>query len=1278
LRFIENGPSIPDELLLARDQGRVVFFCGAGVSYEKAKLPDFFGLAERIIEKLGIPADSPAQKILNEARKIDKRTGVTGLISADRIFGLLERDFFVRDVEEAVASALKLDTAPDLTPHQTILDLATSQEGLVRLVTTNFDRLFDDCDRDLPTWKPSRLPNPLRAKEMNGIVYLHGRANQDYTGAEDGGFILSSSQFGRAYLSEGWATSFVKEIIDQYTVVFIGYSADDPPIHYLLEALNKTSGKNKIYAFQSGSKEESQARWLHKGAKAIPFGDNYSVLWQTLEAWAERARDPDLWYSALIDRAKQGPKKLLPHERGQVAHVVSTVEGLRKFSAGDEPPPAEWLCVFDPHRRYAKPGRSGYFFTESGAYIDPFDIYCLDSDVPPEKIDHEDNFANREVPTDSWDAFPLNRVDKLNLTSDNFPLLRGGYTLVASPLPKRLAQLGIWIAKVAHQPAAVWWAARQNSLHPSVQRDICREIEFSDCFSNSEIRLSWQYLFECWEKNKEKFHDVWYKITGEIKKYGWSHNLARRYSACFCPYLKVEHGNFFYAEPPSQKEEISRDQLISLKVIYPDSVPAIDIPPEWLPFIVAELRKNLEIALVLETEIDKFNGYQLKNISPIVPENSPGHGNYGRTRGLSGAVLHFSSVFKKLLLVDLAAAKRELLKWPTDDDTIFARLRVWAAGKSDLVPNDQFKNIIDELSDSAFWSEYHQRDLLLTLSSRWNALPADTRSKIEKRLLAGRLRWNGEDEDEFRKRWAWSILNRITWLDRKGCELCLDLQAETERLIVFDPDWKSEYSHQAVTSLESRSGFVRTNTEYSSLLSEPLPSILSKAYELRGRDSGTFEEKNPYAGLAKDRPVRAFAALRLAAKQQDFPEWAWRTFLNSTARQDDRPRFAAFIAEQLSRYSTKTLSTLLRPASYWLLETSKKITSQYPESFDKITNKLIQVLATEPKDSSSAIVRGNNKPDWTTEALNSPTGQIAQAIFHDPKQDNLKEGAGFPPDWLKHVEELLALTGELRCHALVVFLHQLNWFYVIDPEWTKNNLLSVLDSDITDDQDAFWGGFLQSAKTPCLDLYKILKPYLLKFAKSKNLTRRGYGSVLAGMILIGWGSIEEKSVSDDELRDALLNSDDEFRSHILWQIERWSSDTETKIKENWSSLAKKLLKDVWPRQKAVKSSLISERLCDLIFSSKELFPELAEAALPLLEKLNRDYVRLTELSPSKENGIIDQHPNKVLEILYTVLPDNVSAWPYDIGNIFDRIGQANESLKSDERLIELKRKWNSR
>lgn len=199
MRFLENGPDIPDELLLARDQGRVVFFCGAGVSRAKAGLPDFFGLAESVLKSLGVSAEGAASKILDEARKIEDRTGVPGLISADRVFGFLERDFVVRDIESVVAKALKPKAPPDLSAHRLLVDLATTEQGAVRIVTTNFDRMFDICKPGLVSWRPPRLPDPKRSADMNGIVYLHGKANAAYDSAEGDGFVLSSSEFGRAY-----------------------------------------------------------------------------------------------------------------------------------------------------------------------------------------------------------------------------------------------------------------------------------------------------------------------------------------------------------------------------------------------------------------------------------------------------------------------------------------------------------------------------------------------------------------------------------------------------------------------------------------------------------------------------------------------------------------------------------------------------------------------------------------------------------------------------------------------------------------------------------------------------------------------------------------------------------------------------------------------------------------------------------------------------------------------------------------------------------------------
>ena len=71
MRFFQNGPSIPDDLLTARDEGRVVFFCGAGVSRARVGLSDFFNLAEKVIQRLGVPKDSPTLKILKEAKEIE-------------------------------------------------------------------------------------------------------------------------------------------------------------------------------------------------------------------------------------------------------------------------------------------------------------------------------------------------------------------------------------------------------------------------------------------------------------------------------------------------------------------------------------------------------------------------------------------------------------------------------------------------------------------------------------------------------------------------------------------------------------------------------------------------------------------------------------------------------------------------------------------------------------------------------------------------------------------------------------------------------------------------------------------------------------------------------------------------------------------------------------------------------------------------------------------------------------------------------------------------------
>ncbi|HWU73494.1 MAG TPA: SIR2 family protein, partial [Sphingomonas sp.] len=313
MRFIADGPELPDELLTARDAGHVLFFCGAGVSQAEAHLPNFPSLAGRVLSSLGSALDSPARRLFSASQDFEKATGLTGVVATDRIFGLLEQEFYPEEVRQAVAKALVPSHGHGLGAHRTLLDLSRDPAGIVRLITTNFDRLFEDCDPGLGSFNPPHLPDPRRPADFRGVIHIHGRVDAEYSRACDDEFVLSSADFGRAYLADGWATRYIQTLLRRFKIVFVGYSADDPPVQYLLEALSREEDRpNDLYAFQSGSIDQAAAQWKHKGVQPIAYdsANGHLALWETLRAWAARARDVDAWHERVIAMAAAGPGAL--------------------------------------------------------------------------------------------------------------------------------------------------------------------------------------------------------------------------------------------------------------------------------------------------------------------------------------------------------------------------------------------------------------------------------------------------------------------------------------------------------------------------------------------------------------------------------------------------------------------------------------------------------------------------------------------------------------------------------------------------------------------------------------------------------------------------------------------------------------------------------------------------------------------------------------------------------------------------------------------------------
>lgn len=65
MQLITNGPDIPDALLQAHEDGRVLFFCGAGISYP-AGLPGFDGLVRRVMQRAGELPDATEDDVLRQ------------------------------------------------------------------------------------------------------------------------------------------------------------------------------------------------------------------------------------------------------------------------------------------------------------------------------------------------------------------------------------------------------------------------------------------------------------------------------------------------------------------------------------------------------------------------------------------------------------------------------------------------------------------------------------------------------------------------------------------------------------------------------------------------------------------------------------------------------------------------------------------------------------------------------------------------------------------------------------------------------------------------------------------------------------------------------------------------------------------------------------------------------------------------------------------------------------------------------------------------------------
>lgn len=1250
-------------MLLERcDAGRVVFLCGAGVSLPSG-MPTFVGLTKHVVEFLDPPADS---EIMAAFRPwLDGSSA--GNVPLDQIFNLLHQEYGKEEVNALVTKRLMVASSVGKVgrEHELIKRISSSQSGKPQIVTTNFDRLFELAPNSekLVLHEPPAFPDLNFGTTIEGITYLHGRLVDPTSDRHP--YVLSSADFGRAYLSEGWATNFVRSLLERYTVVLVGYQAEDPPIKYLLQGLNHDGqyDRSRLYAFDRGLPEEIETKWRDRGVTAIAYSD-HPVLWKTMEAWADRADDPRSWRASVIAASRHDPKGFPPHIRGQVAHVLRTARGARLFAESTPAPHAEWICVMDANVRSAKK-KSGY--RDDLEVFDPQAAYGLDDDL--EDFSEEDKrYRNGNDNLLVW------REDDDNPTEFHRLVGRQAEGFEATPI--RLGHLISWIGKSIQSPVLAWWAVRQDGLHPRLLQQIEWQLERGEDLDR-RARHVWNLILERHrDPRNRKWDGDWFDFKKRVGIEGWTAGVLREFRRVATPRVEVRPlFGIGEVKPPFTPWETSRvGDIGQFEVKFLERHnDDLEVPDEHLPSIIGILEDQLKVASGLLEDVGTTY-FQTPTCYPTREVDGREH-----VTKAAEVMSWFIQLFDRLASMSPNLANAHAATWPASDRFFFRKLKLYALNKVGVFGAEEVANVLLALDQEAFWDIDVVRELLFLLVDRWSEFSEKDRERLTDRILSGPNQlphWSDEEfpgiRDEFAARYA-------RYLELQGCMLAADRTERLAQMLQKIPRWSDGWAKSTVTERGSHVSYVGTDDAPDAIIDVPVGEIVAKAKEVLKRDFGSFTEKRPFTGLVKASPRKALSALTVAGKAGDYPKVFWSALINEMP-QDVSPRLRTVFLRRLAGLPHGVVAELSHTLGRWL-EKNLALVLEFDNDlgwkvFDHIVDGIISggLEAAnsglgEVRQGGEVVKRSRRTLDH---AINGPIGMCTEALF-DAVPGKKQEAGSLVPNHIKsRLERLFAAPGEGSDHAVSVATSQLNWLMFIDPDWTQERLIPLLAFEHPASEPA-WNGFLHSGRVPWPPLAEAIKPLLLQlfpfiegFSWNRDVSK--VAAQWLGFMRI-FHPDEAGGLTRSEMRSVLREMSDGTRNDLIF----WLGQVGQKNENGWTDLVVPFIEGDWPRERRYRTTASMKAWISLLDDTGDRFPVVYEAVKKFLvgvEVNDQPFYRFTR-EISGEVPLTTRFPETTLDLMDRVTPQVVTRRPYELPKILALIAEVAPALTSDHRYLRL-------
>ena len=1216
--FVNNGPDVPERLLHAHEEGRVVFFCGAGISTQ-AKLPDFGKLVKNLYKSLGI-SPNPVQKSAICSEQYDK---AIALLEAGVVGG-----------RETVRKKIVQQLTPDLSSsnatavHDSLLTLAKNRDGRTQLVTTNFDRLFQEVisakNLEVECFTAPLLPVPK--KRWNGLIYLHGLLSAAPKPEELDQLVISSGDFGLAYLNERWAARFVSELFRNYTVCFIGYGLNDPVLRYMVDAIaaDRLLGESvlEVFAFGSysnGMKDQMTTEWSAKNVTPILYknNNNHAYLRRTLKDWGDTYRDGVHGKEMIVIQHSSTPplsSSRSEYAVGRMLWALTDKRAAKCFAEMNPVPPLDWL---DPlvAKQFGHEDLDRFGVTQNSN---------LDKNL-------KFSFICRPVPYTLAHWMNVTDIGCLNSDWDEI-----------------MYSLGHWLTRHLNDPKLLIWLTSQGSqLHIQFAQLIRNRISKLDGLMNEGkqeeldeiqkhapraipgplMRLLWQ-LYLSGRINSYMNCLNLYQWFDLLIQDGLTPILRMELRKLITPQIEILEILEFHSGEESGEANVTdqvRDHVAWNLVLSSEDVHYVlnescnnpdwqAVLPELLQDFIFLLRDALDLKKALGGADEKSDSSYIDQ--PSISDHSQNDPFHDWT-----ALINLTrDAWLAMVQVCPKQAKLIAETWWQTPYPLFKRLSFFAAANSDLIDSDDALDWL--LSDEHWWlwSLETKREMFRLLVSLAQKLNAQGVAELEQAILKGPIRKmyrDGIEPSLWKKIIDNEIWIRLAKLDSVKIELGSTAKSKLNELRKQNPEWQL-----ATDESDEFSFWIAEEDNWRRFVTSPREPEKLMEWLMQPYDD-FLQEDDWYKRCREDFNGSSEALCRLA-KRNKWPVKRWKEALRVWTDYRLLQESWCKIPHDLIKAPDDVIIELSLILSRWLNAEAGVF-----DGNEKLFFRLCQRVLDFEYQSSLVI-----DDDPVSVAINHPVGVVTEALLNWLYRQELEDAEGLSDPIKSIFTKLCDKQNSEFCHGRVLLAKHSIALFRVDADWVRNSLLPLFDWQASEEEaNCAWAGFLWSQPHHSPVLWEIKNNFL---DTASHYNKLGRNAERFAFFLTYLALNPSDAFTTDELKHATNKLPIKGLQGTVKALTSALKGAGDQRIEFWEYRILPYFDSIWPMSSQTVNPEISSYLARLCIEAQEKFPDAVEKLRPWLKQIDRPGYFIYHL---KEMNLCKNFPEDSLKFLDAILSD---------------------------------------